>query len=190
LEADKHLRTLALSEQEAKRILSYPFISRKQVLVVLNSDDGSTADIDQLAPLYRELGLESIQVSAKLEMEIAELDDVSARQEFMVDAGISEPALNLLSSLAIKALGLISFFTVGKDEVRQWQLKSGSTAPQAAGVIHTDFEHGFIRAEVIKFADLIELGSEPEVKKNGKLMVMGKDYLVEDGDVIHFLFNN
>jgi len=107
----------------------------------------------------------------------------------MADAGIKEPALNQLSALAMRTLGLMSFFTVGKDEVRQWQIRTGSTAPIAAGAIHSDIQRGFIRAEVMKYKDLIELGTEDELKKAGKFYVMGKEYIVEDGDIINFRFN-
>jgi len=162
------------------------------MLVVLNVGDSGISDNSlpvELAKEYAALELETMRISAQLEMEIMALEDEKERREFMRDAGIDQPALNVLSALAIKTLGLISFFTVGQDEVRQWQLQAGSSAPRAAGKIHTDIEHGFIRAEVIKYDDLMSLGSEDEVKKAGKLQVMGKDYLVQDGDIINFRFN-
>jgi ribosome-binding ATPase YchF (GTP1/OBG family) len=107
----------------------------------------------------------------------------------MADAGITESALMQLSTLAMKSLGLMSFFTVGTDEVKQWLVKQASTAPEAAGAIHSDIQRGFIRAEVMKYNDLMDLKSEEALKKAGKFYTMGKDYVVEDGDIMNFRFN-
>jgi GTP-binding protein YchF len=192
LEKDLHLRTFKLSDEEKKLIAGYPFITAKEILIVLNVGDNKIADtslMDKIRIKISPLSMEVMQVSARLEAEISVLDSEEERLEFMADAGIKEPALNRLSALAMKTLGLISFFTVGKDEVRQWQIRKGSTAPAAAGAIHTDIQRGFIRAEVMKYNDLMEHGTEEEVKKAGKFHVMGKDYLVEDGDIINFRFN-
>lgn len=192
LEADRHLRSFSLTDEEKKILSGYPFITAKEILVVLNVSDKAirdTALIDKVKKMLAPAGIEVMQVSAKLEAEISALDSDEERKEFMADAGITEPALNTLSFLAMKTLGLISFFTVGKDEVRQWQIHAGSSAPEAAGAIHSDIQRGFIRAEVMKYNDLIELGSEEEIKKSGKFHVMGKDYIVEDGDIINFRFN-
>jgi ribosome-binding ATPase YchF (GTP1/OBG family) len=136
-----------------------------------------------------DMDMDIMQVPVKLEGEIALLDSEEERREFMADAGITESALVLLSRLAMKSLGLMSFFTVGKDEVRQWLIKLNTPAPEAAGAIHSDIQRGFIRAEVMKYNDLLELGSEDALKKAGKFHVMGKDYIVEDGDIINFRFN-
>jgi len=192
LEKDLPLRTLEISEEDEKIISSYPFITRKKMLIVLNTDEEQLSDnstIEKFEELYKNIDIEIMQVSVKVESEISTLDDPQEKQEFMEALGITQPALNILSSLAIKTLNLQSFFTVGKDEVRQWTIKIGSSAPIAAGAIHTDIQRGFIRAEVIKYSELIELGSEEELKKAGKLYVMGKDYIVEDGDIINFRFN-
>ena len=116
--------------------------------------------------------------------EIAALESEKERGDFMREAGIAEPAVNLLSRLCMRALGLISFFTVGDDEVRQWLIRTGSSAPEAAGAIHTDMQRGFIRAEVMKYPDLSGLKSEDAVKKAGRFHVMGREYIVEDGDII------
>ena len=192
LENDLHLRTFELKEEEAKLISGYPFITGKEMLIVLNVDDRKIADKSLMEKIRTNLGplaMEIMQVSAKLEGEISNLDNEDEKLEFMADAGITEPALNKLSELSMKVLGLISFFTVGKDEVRQWLIKRGSSAPIAAGAIHSDIQKGFIRAEVMKYGDLIEAGSEDELKKTGKFHVMGKEYIVEDGDIINFRFN-
>jgi len=192
LDAGSHLRTLTLTQDEAKIIKSYPFITMKRMLVVLNvSDDmiSSRELTERISKKYAQLDLDVMQVSARLESEIAGLESEAERNEFMKEAGIGEPALNLLTSLAMKSLGLISFFTVGKDEVKQWPIRKGSTAPEAGSAIHSDIQRGFIRAEVIKYGDLVEFGDEEKVKTSGRLMLAGKDYIVEDGDVISFRFN-
>lgn len=192
LEQDLCLRTFKLTEEEEKVISGYPFITAKEMLIVLNVGDSQIRDtslMEKLKSSMAKLHIEVMQVSAKLEAEISMLESDEEKREFMDDAGIAEPALNTLSFLAMKTLGLISFFTVGKDEVRQWQIRSGSPAPVAAGAIHTDIQRGFIRAEIMKYDDLTGLGSEDEVKKAGKFHVMGKEYIVEDGDIINFRFN-
>ncbi len=192
LEQDLHLRTFTFTEEEEVLISGYPFITVKDMLIVLNVNDDLIGDntlIDTIKKAVEPLRMEVMQVSAKLESEIASLDSEEERAEFMEEAGIIEPSLNVLSLLAMKTLGLMSFFTVGKDEVRQWQVKQNSPAPVAAGAIHTDIQRGFIRAEVMKYDELIEHGTEEELKKAGKFHVMGKDYIVADGDIINFRFN-
>ncbi len=192
LEKDLHLRTLDITGEEEKIISGYPFVTRMKMLIALNIDDdkiGNFELVEEIKEKYKSLGLDVMQVSAKLEAEIAALDSDEERKEFMEDAGIKEPALEVLSRLAMKSLGLISFFTGGDNEVRQWLIRRGSTAPQAGGAVHSDIERGFIRVEVIKFDDLVEHGSEEDVKKAGKLHVMGKDYIIEDGDIVFFRFN-
>ncbi len=192
LEKDRHLRTFTITEEEQKLISGYPFITAKEILIVLNISDDKIADtslIESVRGKLAPLSMEVMQVSAKLEAEISALESEEERAEFMADSGINEPALNQLSALAMKTLGLISFFTVGKDEVRQWQIRRGSTAPVAAGEIHSDIQRGFIRAEVMKYGELIALGSEEELKKAGKFYVMGKEYIVEESDIINFRFN-
>lgn len=192
LEEELHLRTFKLTEEEEKLVSGYPFITAKEMLIVLNVGDSEIKDTSLMERVKGSMGklhVEVMQVSAKLEAEISMLESEDEKREFMEDAGIKEPALNALSFLAMKTLGLISFFTVGKDEVRQWQIRSGSPAPVAAGAIHTDIQRGFIRAEIMKYNDLVSLGSEDEVKKAGRFHVMGKEYIVEDGDIINFRFN-
>lgn len=189
LESDAPLRTAGeITDDEAKIIASYPFLTRKPMLVVLNTSEAAPVPED-VSDLCKKFSADILTVPVKLESEIAELETEEERREFMADAGIKESALVQLSALAMKSLGLLSFFTVGKDEVRQWLVRAGSSAPVAAGAVHTDIQRGFIRAEVIKYDDLISLGSEEEVKKAGKLYVMGKDYVIEDGDIVNFRFN-
>lgn len=192
LENGRPLRLAEVSDEEAKIISSYPFLTAKKMIVALNVSDSRIADknfIEEIKLKYDALGMVIMQLSAKLESEISLLDSADERKEFMQAAGIEEPAINLLSRLCMSAVGLISFFTVGEDEVRQWLVRSGSLAPEAGGTIHTDIQRGFIRAEVIKYDDLINFKSEDAVKKAGKLNVMGKDYQVMDGDIISFRFN-
>jgi ribosome-binding ATPase len=124
-----------------------------------------------------------------VEAEVAELGSEAEKKEFLSAMGIEEPALNILARLLLKTLNLISFFTVGTDEVRQWTVRAGSSAPEAAGAIHSDLQKGFIRAEVIKFNDLKELGSEDALKSQGKSYLKGKDYIVEDADILNIRFN-
>ncbi len=128
-------------------------------------------------------------VSAKLEAEIARLEDDAERGEYLAALGIAEPAVDALTRRCLAALDLMSFFTVGTDEVRQWMVSTGASAPQAAGVIHSDLERGFIRAEVMKYDDLIALKDEARVKDAGKYYLKGKDYIVEDGDILSIRFH-
>lgn len=192
LESDKPLRTLGVSDDERKLISGYPFLTIKTMIAVLNvaeGDIGTTELQRSCEERFGESGMVFMTISARLESEIAQLETEEEKSEFMTEAGIEEPALNLLTKLCMNALGLISFFTVGKDEVRQWLIPADSLAPEAAGAIHSDIQRGFIRAEVMKYDDLVELGSEEGIKKAGRFHVMGKDYPVEDGDIINFRFN-
>jgi len=192
LDKEFPLRLLKLTADEEKSISSYPFVTFKKMIIVLNvseEDLDSTKLVDQLKSDYQSAGIDLMQVSAKVESEIANLESEEERKQFLKELGIAEPAINILARLCIKALDLISFFTVGSDEVRQWTTRAGSTAPEAAGVIHTDLQKGFIRAEVIKYSDFESLGSEMKVKESGKLYLKGKDYIVDDGDMLNIRFN-
>lgn len=192
LDAGFPLRTAEISSEEAAIIASYPFITRKQTIIALNADEKALSDPGFLETYKNTFATQNfifLKISALLESEIAGLESPEERNEFMQSAGIKEPSINLLTRACMEALGLISFFTVGKDEVRQWLVRKGSTAPEAGRAIHSDIERGFIRAEVIKYEDLVALQSEDAVKKAGKLFIMGKDYIVEDGDIISFRFN-
>ena len=141
-----------------------------------------------LPSVFAKVGAEVVPVCAKLEAEIAELDE-SDRAEMLAGAGLSEPALAVLAREAYRVLGLQSYFTAGEMEVRAWTIPIGATAPQAAGVIHTDFERGFIRAQTIAFDDFITYKGETGAKEAGKMRAEGKEYVVKDGDVLNFLFN-
>jgi len=192
LDKELPLRLLELTTDEKRMISSYPFVTRKDIMLALNiseDDIKDTSVVQHLQQEYQRLKINVMQVSAKVESEIALLESEKEKQEFLTALGIAEPAINVLTRLCTKTLNLISFFTVGEDEVRQWTIRASSSAPEAAGAIHSDLQKGFIRAEVMKYADLAELGSEEKVKAVGKYYLKGKDYVVEDGDIINIRFN-
>ena len=192
LAAEQPIRTLELTPVEQKSIKELGLLSAKPILYVANVDEGDLAGTGPLVEKVRAAataaGADVVVVCAKLEAELAELDEAD-RAEMLADVGLAEPALAVLARGAYKTLGLQSFFTAGEKEVRAWTVSVGATAPQAAGVIHTDFEKGFIRAEIYSVEDLEALGSEKEIRAAGKLRVEGKEYVMHDGDVCHFLFN-
>lgn len=192
LDKEMPLRLLSFDKEEMKIISSYSFITLKEMILVINvseNDINNTEFIKRIKSEYESLKVNVMSVSAKLEAEIANLESDKERQEYIKALGIAEPAIDSLTRLCMKALDLISFFTVGPDEVRQWMVRAGSLAPTAAGTIHTDLERGFIRAEVMKYGDLAALGDEVKVKAAGKYYLKGKDYIVEDGDILSILFN-
>ena len=190
LEDGRTLVSFTLTEDEERIIGSYPFLTRKPVVVVLNVGEGEIGDEGLVAQLSEEHASRSyrlIAISAQVEQEISQLDD-EERSAFLEDLGIESAAIDRLTLLCYETLGLISFFTVGEDEVRAWTIRNGSKAPQAGRAIHQDIERGFIRSEVMRYDELIELGSEQKVKEAGKLTQKGKDHVVEDGEIHHFLF--
>ena len=192
LEQEKPLRLISLSDDEEKMIRSYPFITRKRLVVAVNvseEDLENQSILDGFSTDCKEDDIEFMLVSAKVEAEIAMLDTQEEKDEFLQDMGIQTTALENLTRLCLKSLDLISFFTVGKDEVRQWLVRNGSKAPKAAGVIHSDLERGFIRAEVFKYDELMAAGNEAELKKNGQVYVEGKEYMVMDGDILNIRFS-
>ncbi|HKW13000.1 MAG TPA: DUF933 domain-containing protein [Candidatus Krumholzibacteria bacterium] len=192
LEQNTPLRNVSVSAEDAALIQSYPFLTLKPCIIALNVADDKVADTslrDSLASRFKHLGVSFVQVSARAEAEIAALDSQEERAAFMQDMGITETALHLLTSRCIDALGLQSFFTVGEDEVRQWFVRRGASAPEAAGAIHSDLQRGFIRAEVMKYEDLMSAGAEDKLKSTGKYYLKGKDYTVEDGDILTIRFN-
>ncbi len=191
LEQEKPARLASLDSDDMKVLSGYPLITLKKMIIALNvsEDDVNDDSICEEISQFFDEGIKIVQFCAKAEQEIAELDSVEDRREFMEALEIKEPAVNLLTRVCIDVLDQISFFTVGEDEVRQWLLKRGSTAPEAAGAIHSDLQKGFIRAEVMKFDELEEAGSEDKLKELGRFMVKGKDYIVEDGDILCIRFN-
>ena len=191
LETDRFLSTFPFTDEEQKLVSGYIFLTRKPMILILNVGEEQLNEaglIDQLAADFAGQAFQWIAVSAKIEEELSRLDEED-RQAFLEELKIVQPALDKLTLVCFSTLGLISFFTVGPDEVRAWTNRKESLAPQAARVIHSDIERGFIRAEVIKYEDLIQLGNEQKVREAGKLHQKGRDYIVEDGDIINFLFN-
>ena len=168
-------------------------LTAKPILYVCNVDENSVVKGNEHTERFKELvkdeKAEVLLVCAGIEAEIAELDDIEERMEFVQEMGLKEPGVNRVIMASYKLLELITYFTAGEKEVRAWTIKRGTKAPGAAGVIHTDFEKGFIRAEVINYNDFVKYGSEAAVKEAGKLGVEGKEYVVKDGDVMHFRFN-
>ncbi|ANH14004.1 TPA: redox-regulated ATPase YchF [Legionella pneumophila] len=191
LDAGYPVRTLELTpeeEQVSKRLF---LLTAKPVLYIANVDDNGYENNPLLAKVQALASQENasiVALCAATEAELVELDEED-RQEFMVDLGLSEPGLNKVIRAGYELLGLQTYFTAGVKEVRAWTIRKGATAPQAAGVIHTDFEKGFIRAEVISYDDFIRFGGEQGAKEAGKLRLEGKEYIVCDGDVMHFRFN-
>ena len=189
---EKPLRTLDLTDTERAAIKELGLLSAKPILYVANIDESDLEGTGELVHKVREAAsaahADVVAVCAKLEAELAELDH-DDRLEMLSDVGLHEPALAVLARASYTTLGLQSFFTAGEKEVRAWTVPIGATAPQAAGVIHTDFEKGFIRAEIHSVEDLESLGSEKEIRAAGKLRIEGKDYVMQDGDICHFLCN-
>ena len=191
LETGAPLRTLASSAEAARRLRHFHFLTSKPVMYIANVDETGLDDnprLEHVRKLASAEGSEVVAVSCKLESEIAELD-AEEKAEFLAELGMSEPGLDRVIRAGYSLLGLHTYFTAGEKEVRAWTARRGATAHEAAGVIHTDFQKGFIRAEVISYDDFIAFGSEQAAKEAGRKRSEGKDYVVADGDVIHFLFN-
>ena len=190
----KSARTVTFDSKEETQIAHDLFLlTSKPVLYVCNVDEGSVktgnAYVEQVREAIKDEHAQLLVIAAKTESEIAELESYEDRQMFLEELGLEESGVNRLVKSAFSLLNLETFITAGPMEVKAWTYRKGWKAPQCAGVIHTDFEKGFIRAEVIKYNDYIELGSEAAVRDAGKLYVEGKDYVVEDGDIMHFRFN-
>ena len=194
LENEKPIRTLELDDDDAKVLLNeMMLLTAKPILYVCNVDENSVISGNEHTQRFmdcvKDEKAEVIFICAGMEAEIAELDSKEDRELFLEEMGLTEPGVNRLIFSCYTLLNLITYFTAGVKEVRAWTIEKGTLAPQAAAVIHTDFEKGFIRAEVIKYNDFITLGSEAAVKSAGKMGVEGKQYEVIDGDIMHFLFN-
>lgn len=181
------------SNDEEVLMESFQLITAKPVLYVCNVDESSAVNgnkyVDQVRELVKDEDAEVIVLSVGAEADITELESYEERQVFLEDMGLQEPGASVLIRAAYKLLKQQTYFTAGVKEVRAWTINIGATAPQAAGVIHTDFEKGFIRAEVIAYEDFVQYGSEAKCKEAGKFRVEGKEYVVKDGDVMHFRFN-
>ncbi len=194
LEAGKPARSVTFETKDEEKFAKELFLlTNKPVLYVCNVDDASAAEgnhyVDEVRAAIADEDAGLMVVAAKIESEIAELDTFEERQEFLAEIGLTESGVSRLIRAAYALLDLQTYFTAGPDEVRAWTFLRGTKAPQAAGIIHTDFEKGFIRAEVIKYDDYVTLGSETAVKEAGKMAVEGKEYVVQDGDIMHFRFN-
>ena len=185
------VRTMGLDAEQMTLLKQLSLITAKPAMYVANvSDTGFTNNplLDQLTTFANEQNAPIVAISAAIESEIAEMDDAD-KKDFLADMGMDEPGLDRLIRAGFKLLGLQTYFTAGVKEVRAWTVKVGATAPQAAGVIHTDFERGFIRAQTIAFDDYIAYKGEAGAKEAGKMRAEGKEYIVKDGDVLNFLFN-
>ena len=194
LDAGRPARSVQLSDEEKPRARELFLLTAKPVLYVANVDEAQLGDLDndplvaRVRALAQKEGAGWVAICSKVEAEIQQLPKAE-RQDYLETVGLQEPGLNKLVRAGFTLLGLQSYFTAGEDECRAWVVKKGARGPQAAGVIHTDFERGFIKAEVIRWDELLKFGSEAAAKSKGALRVEGKEYVVQDGDVMHFLFN-
>ncbi len=194
LNDNKPIRTMKLNDNELALLKNFNFLTLKPMLYVANISEEEIADYDgnpyvkTIKEFAANEGSEVVVISAKIESELSELDD-EEKMMFLDELGVTEPGLDKLIKRSYFLLGLETYFTAGPQEVRAWTFRRGSKAPKCAGIIHTDFEKGFIRAETIKFHDYVEYNGEQGCKENGKMRLEGKEYIVQDGDIMHFLFN-
>ena len=191
LDQGRPVRSMALTGEESSELRDLFLLSHKPTMYIANVAEDGFADnpyLEAMRQLAQGDGSEVVPVCAAIEAELVQLDDAE-KTEFLADLGLDEPGLNRVVRAGYRLLGLETYFTAGEKEVRAWTIPIGATAPQAAGVIHTDFEHGFIRAEVISFDDYIVCKGEQGAKEAGKMRLEGKEYTVRDGDVMHFRFN-
>ncbi|MDR2792250.1 MAG: redox-regulated ATPase YchF [Treponema sp.] len=198
LENGKTARAVELTDDEKAAVYDCRFITMKPQLYVCNVDEGgmrafssgeANAYIKTVMNRAEKEGSEAVVICGKFEAELADIDEAEEKQAFLRELGLKESGLSALTHAAYRLLGLRTFFTAGADECRAWTIHAGDTAPQAAGVIHTDFEKGFIKAEVYSYGDIVHYGTEAKIKEAGKYRVEGKEYVVRDGDVIFFKFN-
>lgn len=192
LEKNIPIRKLELSEDDNKIIASFNLITAKPIIYVANVDEDSLTKENEYVEALKEYASKEdsqvLVICAKVESDLAELEE-DDKKELLNDLGIEESGLSKLIKATYSLLGLKTYFTVGKDEVKAWTFKDGMKAPACAGLIHTDFEKGFIRAEVMSYEDLVECGNEQKVKEAGKMHLEGKEYIMQDGDICHFRFN-
>ena len=194
LDQGKSARTVTFESKDEQRIVHDLFLlTAKPILYVCNVDEASAVKgnkyVDQVREAIKNENAQLLVIAAKTESDIAELETYEDRQMFLQEIGLEESGVNRLIKTAFRLLDLETYFTAGEMEVKAWTYKKGSKAPQCAGIIHTDFEKGFIRAEVIKYEDYLKYGSEAAVRDAGKMGIEGKDYVVQDGDIMHFRFN-
>jgi len=188
LEAATPLREVTLEPDDERRLRGFQLLSAKPMLIVVNvAEDRAGASVSDLGLVLRP-AVSAVVVSAPIEQEISALPP-EEQKEFLADLGLSEPSLDRVNRASYELLGLIAFFTVGEDEVRAWTIRSGTKAREAAGTIHSDIERGFIRAEIVRWDDLIRLKTMAACREAGLLRLEGKEYLVQDGEVAHFRFN-
>jgi hypothetical protein len=187
------VRAIELTDNEREIAKSFFLLTDKPVMYVCNVDEGSAkngnAYVDAVREAVKNEDAEILVIAAATEADIAELETYEEKQMFLEDLGLEEPGVNKLIHSAYKLLNLQTYFTTGADESRAWTFTKGIKAPQSAGIIHSDFEKGFIRAEVIKYNDYVRLGSEAACREAGKIAIEGKEYVVQDGDIMHFRFN-
>ena len=192
LESGIPARKLGLDDEEKSLVNSFNLITLKPIIYALNVSEDDLINgnefVDLVSDMAKKEGSEIVVICAKIESELAELS-TEEQEEYLNEIGIKESGLSQLIKKTYSLLGLSTFFTVGSDEVRAWTFKNGMKAPECAGIIHSDFERGFIRAEVISYDDLMKYGSENAVRENGKMRLEGKDYVMQDGDICHFRFN-
>ncbi len=193
LEKGQSARILNLTDEDKNRIQDINLLTIKPVLYVCNVDEASAKTgnqfSEQIEKIAKEEGAEVLIITAQMESEIAALETYEEKQMFLQELGLDEPGVNKLIKKAYKLLNLQTYFTAGEKEVRAWTIEKDWKAPQAASVIHTDFEKGFIKAEVMSYNDFVQFGSEAACKEAGKLRIEGKEYVVQDGDIMHFRFN-
>ncbi len=193
IENGNSARTFKVQTDEEKQYTEFFLLTSKPVLYVCNVDEGSVESGNEYTKKFKAAVADEdagvILISAQIEADISELETYEERMEFLTDMGLSEPGVNKVIKACYELLNLITYFTAGEKEVRAWTIEKGTMAPQAAGVIHSDFERGFIRAEVIKYNDYVSYGSESACRDAGKMAVEGKEYTVTDGDVMHFRHN-
>ena len=193
LESGQSARSAPVEEEEKEHVADLFLLTNKPILYICNVDEGSVVSgneyVEKVKAMAAAEGAGALVIGAAIEADIAQLDSYEDRQVFLEDLGLKEPGVNKLIKAAYDLLQLRTYFTAGEKEVRAWTIHAGMKAPQAAGVIHTDFEKGFIRAEVINYDNFVEFGSEQGAREAGKLAVEGKEYVVQDGDVMHFRFN-
>ena len=191
--AGKSVRTVELDESQKEAAKDLMLLTAKPILYVCNVDEASVVKgnkyVDAVTEAVKDEGAEVLVIGAGIEADIAELETYEEKKMFLEDLGLKESGVNRLIKAAYKLLNLQTFLTAGPKECRAWTFKKGMKAPQTAGIIHSDFERGFIRAEVIKYEDYVALGSEAKCREAGKISVEGKDYVVQDGDIMHFRFN-